>query len=113
MTAAARIGAALCALAALWLAFTAYMEVSLAGFPDGHVTDYGRAVDVPLRTVSAVALSVGIWCLGLVVAPISSRMRAAGLLIAAVLLVAAALAASLGIPWYFGTHLGLDNGIGG
>jgi hypothetical protein len=28
-------------------------------------------------------------------------------------LVLVALAARIGIPWYFGTHLGLDNGIGG
>lgn len=33
--------------AAMWLAFTTSMDVSMAGFPDGHVTDYGAAVDTP------------------------------------------------------------------
>jgi hypothetical protein len=42
------------------------------GFPDGHVTDYEKAVDAPLRTLAQV-----------------------------------------GVAWYFGIHLGLDNGIGG
>jgi hypothetical protein len=28
-------------------------------------------------------------------------------------LVLVAITAQVGVPWYFGTHLGLDNGIGG
>ena len=40
------------AVAALWLAFTTYTDVSMAGFPDGHLTAYGRAVDGPLWVVT-------------------------------------------------------------
>jgi hypothetical protein len=45
--------------------------------------------------------------------PIRSRVRAFAWLTALIGLILAATAAYVGVPWYFGTHLGLDNGIGG
>jgi hypothetical protein len=45
--------------------------------------------------------------------PISTRRRAVGSLVALVALVLIAIVQWVGIPWYFMTHLGLDNGIGG
>lgn len=103
----------LCAAAALWLAFTTSMEVSMAGFPDGHITDYGRAVATPLRLVTWVAVGLAVLALGLAFAPMRPRLRAVGLLAAPAAVVALALFARFGLPWYFGTHLGLDNGVGG
>jgi hypothetical protein len=102
-----------CAVAALWLAVATHLDVSMAGFPDGHITDYGHAVDVPLRIVSWVAVGIGVVFLGLSFSRISARTRTVGLLVAVAALVVVALAAEVGIPWYFGTHLALDNGIGG
>jgi hypothetical protein len=37
------------AIAALGLGFTTHVGVSMIGFPDGHVTDYGKAVNAPLE----------------------------------------------------------------
>jgi hypothetical protein len=45
--------------------------------------------------------------------PIGTRARAVGLLIALIAFVPVAMVAQVGAPGYFGTHLGLDNGIGG
>lgn len=47
MRAFAMVAGIVCAIAARWLAVTTYMEVSMAGFPNGHVTAFGKAVDVP------------------------------------------------------------------
>jgi hypothetical protein len=30
------------------------MDISMNGLPDGHVTDYEKAVDAPLRTLAWV-----------------------------------------------------------
>jgi hypothetical protein len=100
------------AVAALWLAFTTYMAVSMAGFPDGHVTDYGEAVDTPLRIVTWLAVGFGIVFLGLAFSPIRSRAWV-GLPVAVIAFVIVAVGAKVGVPWYYATHLGLDNGIGG
>jgi len=40
-------------------------------------------------------------------------VRGVGLLVALAVFVVVATIAQVGVPWYFGTHLGLDNGIGG
>jgi hypothetical protein len=43
----------------------------------------------------------------------SASGRAVGSLVALVAFVLVAMVQRIGIPWYFITHLGLDNGIGG
>lgn len=101
------------AVAALWLAFTTYMAVSMAGFPDGHVTDYGNAVDTPLRIVMWAAVGFGILFVALAFSPISLRTRTVALAVTVAAFVIVAMAAEMGVPWYFGTHLGLDDGAGG
>ena len=101
------------AVAAIWLAFTTSMDVSMTGFPDGHVTDYGAAVDTPLQVVTWAAVAFTILFLGLTFSPIRSRSGAIGLPVAVLAFVAVAFVAKVGVPWYYGTHLGLDNGVGG
>jgi hypothetical protein len=108
-----RIACVVCAIAALWLAFLTGSQVALAGFPDGHVTDYDAAVELPLRILSCVELGFGVLFLTLAFWPIRARHRAVGLFVGLVALVFVAVLARVGVPWYFGTHLSLDNGIGG
>jgi peptidoglycan/LPS O-acetylase OafA/YrhL len=108
-----RVACVVCAIAALWLAFMTYNEVALAGFPDGHVTDYDKAADGPLGVFSYLAAGLGLLFLALAFWPIKARRRAIGLLVCLIGLVLIAVVVQLGVPWYFGTHLGLDNGIGG
>jgi len=103
----------LCAVGALGLAFYTYMDVSMFGFPDGHVTDYQKAAGAPLRVITWVAAGLGLLFLALAFSPISSRAQALGGLVALVGFALLAMAALIGVPWYFGVHLGLDNGIGG
>ena len=101
------------AIAALGLAFTTLMEVSMYGFPDGHITDYEKAVDAPLTILAWVEAGFGLLFLALAFPRIGARARAVGLLIALIAFALAAMVAQVGVPWYFGTHLGRDNGIGG
>ena len=102
-----------CAIAALGVAFTSLMSVSLIGFPDSHLTDYDKATERPLGTLAWAEAGFGLLFLVLAFLPIGTRQRVIGGVIALVALAAVALVAQIGIPWYFGTHLGLDNGIGG
>jgi len=85
----------------------------MAGFPDGHVTDYDKAADTPLTVLSHVDAGCGLLFLLLAFSPIKARRRAIGLVVVLVAFVLAAAVSQFGVPWYFGTHLGLDNGIGG
>jgi hypothetical protein len=101
------------AISALGLAFSTFTEVSMYGFPDGHVTDYEKAVDAPLTILAWVEAGFGFLFLALTFTPIGTRARAVGLLVALIAFFLVAMVALGGVPWYFGTHLGLDNGIGG
>lgn len=107
------IACVLCGVAALGLSVLTYMDVSMFGFPDGYVTDYQKAASAPLRTIMWLEAGLGLVFLILAFSPISTKARLLGWLAALAGLVLVAAAAHKGIPWYFGTHLGLDNGIGG
>jgi hypothetical protein len=89
------------------------MDVSMFGFPDGYVTDYQQAAGLPLRVITGAAALLGLVFLALAFLPIRAKVRTIAWLAALIGLVLVALAAQFGVPWYFGTHLGLDNGIGG
>lgn len=103
----------ICAIAAIGLAFWTYMDVSTFGFPDGSVTDYQKAADTPLTIITWASVGLGLVFLALAFSPIRARTRTIAWLTALGALVVLATAAWVGVPWYFGTHLGLDNGIGG
>jgi hypothetical protein len=109
----ASIACVICAVAACGLAVLMGMEVSMFGFPDGYVTAYQKAAGPPLKVLTWVAAGLGVLFLGLAVSPIGAKARTIGWLVALVGLALVALMARIGIPWYFGTHLALDNGIGG
>jgi hypothetical protein len=113
MRALAIIACLVCAIAALGLALTTSMDVSMDGFPDGHVTDYEKAVDAPLMILAWMAAGFSFLFLVLAFSPIGARARTVGLLVALIAFVLVGIVAQVGVPWYFGTHLGLDNGIGG
>jgi hypothetical protein len=107
------IACVVCAIAALGLSFRTNMEVSMFGFPDGHITDYEKAADTPLRILTWVQAGFAPLFLALAVSRIGTRARAIAWLAALTALVLVVIAVQIGVPWYFGTHLGLDNGIGG
>lgn len=102
-----------CAVAALGLAFNGATDLSLTGFPDSHLTDYDKAAHTPKQALLWAEFGLAVLFLVLALLPMGTRTRATGLLGALVALVAAAVVQLVCIPWYFGTHLGLDNGIGG
>ena len=113
MRASTAVACAVCAVVALGLAFMTFMDVYMAGFPDGHLTDYDKAIDTPLSILAWVEAGFGVVFLAFACTSIGTRVRGVGLLVAVAVFILAATTAHVGLPWYFGTHLGLDNGIGG
>jgi cell division protein FtsW (lipid II flippase) len=113
MSALAIIACVVGAIAALGLVYLASMDIYLTGFPDSHLTDYDKAADAPKRILVWVEWGIVLLFLVLAVLPIGARRRAVGWLVALAALVLIAIVQWVGIPWYFITHLGLDNGIGG
>ena len=101
------------AIAALGLAYLAVWDLYLTGFPDGHLTDYDKAVDAPKRVLMWVEVGFAPLFLVLAFSPIGTRTRGVGLLGALIALVFVVVVQLVGLPWYFVSHLGLDNGIGG
>jgi hypothetical protein len=113
MSAVFIIACVCCAIAALGLVSLASMDIYLTGFPDSHFTDYDKAAGAPKRILVWVEWGYVLLFLLLAFLPIGTRARAIGSLVALVALVLVAMVQWIGIPWYFMTHLGLDNGIGG
>ncbi|MFZ0227262.1 MAG: hypothetical protein WA622_18175 [Mycobacterium sp.] len=113
MGALAIVACVIAAVAALGLHVLASWDLYLTGFPDGHLTDYDKAVDAPKRILMWAELGFVPLFLVLAFSPIGPRVRGIGLLAALTALVLVVVVQLFGVPWYFGTHLGLDNGIGG
>src|ERR1700758_3081634 len=107
------IACVLCAVAALLLAAMAAWDLYLTGFPDSHFSDYDKAAAAPKRILMWAEWSFVLLFPVLAFSPITTRTRAVGLLVALIALVLVAIVQLVCIPWYFITHLGLDNGIGG
>jgi hypothetical protein len=101
------------AVAALFFAVQAAGDLYLTGFPDSHYTDYDKAVELPKRILMWAELGFVPLFILLAVPRIRARARAAGPVVALIALGLVVVVQLVGVPWYFGTHLGLDNGIGG
>jgi hypothetical protein len=108
-----RVACAACAIAALVLAVLAGSDLYFVGFPDSHFTDYDIAAETPKRVLMWGECGFVLLFLFLAVAPVSAKGRGVGLVAGLIALVLVAVVQWVGIPWYFITHLGLDNGIGG
>jgi hypothetical protein len=100
-------------VAALWFGVQAAGDLYLTGFPDSHFTDYDKAVEVPKRILMWAEFGFVPLFLILAFSAIGTRARGVGLLAALTALVLVVVVQLVGVPWYFGSHLGLDNGIGG
>jgi len=113
MKALATVACIVGAVAALWFGWRAFWDLALTGFPDSHYTDYDKAVELPKQILLWAELGfVPLFAL-LAVPRIRARVSAVGPVVALVALGVVVAIQLVGIPWYFGTHLGLDNGVGG
>jgi hypothetical protein len=101
------------AVVALLTAVLAGNDLYFTGFPDSHYTDYDTAAETPKRVLMWVEWGFVLFFLLLAFSPITAKVRILGLFAGIVALAAVAVVQWVGIPWYFITHLGLDNGIGG
>ena len=101
------------AVVALFMSYRAAGDLYLTGFPDGHLTDYDKAVDTPKRILMWIEVGFVPLFLALAFSRIGARARGVGFLVALTVFVLVVAVQLVGVPWYFGSHLGLDNGIGG
>jgi hypothetical protein len=113
MRALALVACVLAAIAALFLTYLAFGDLYLTGFPDGNLTDYDKAVDTPKRILMWVEFGFVPVFLILAFSRLGIRTRGVGLLAALIVLALVVVLQLVSIPWYFGSHLGLDNGVGG
>ncbi|MBI2809960.1 MAG: hypothetical protein HYX67_03915 [Candidatus Melainabacteria bacterium] len=108
-----RVISAILAIAALSSCYFGFQEVAFFGFPDGHITDYEKAATPALKALFATLAPFGVYFLTVTVSS-AALIRSKGWFgVAAGCAVLILLVINLGIPWYFGTHLALDNGVGG
>ena len=113
MRALAIVACMVSAIAALGLTLLVAGDLYLTGFPDSHYTDYDKAVEVPKRILMWAEFGLVPLFLLLALPRIGERVRAVGPLVALLVLGLVVVVQLVGVPWYFGSHLGLDNGIGG
>jgi hypothetical protein len=113
MRALAIVACVIAAIAALGLHVLASWDSYLTGFPDSHFTDYDKAAEAPKRILMWAELGFVPLFLVLAFSPIGTRARGVGLLASLTALILIVVVQLVGVPWYFGTHLDLDNGIGG
>jgi uncharacterized membrane protein required for colicin V production len=109
----ARAACVVSAIAALFISYRAAGDLYLTGFPDGHLTDYDKAVDTPKRILMWVEVGFVPLFLALAFYRIGTWARGVGFLVALTVFVLIVTVQLVCVPWYFGSHLGLDNGIGG
>ena len=113
MKAVATLACVVGVLAALWFAWQATWDLILTGFPDSHYTDYDKAVEEPKQILKWTEWWFVPLFLVMAVPRVRARTGVVGPVLALVALGAVVAVQLVGVPWYFGTHLGLDNGIGG
>jgi hypothetical protein len=108
-----RVISAVLAIVAFSSSYFGFQEVVFFGFPDGHITDYEKAVTPALKALFATLVPFGVYFLTVTVssAALIRSKRCFGIVVAIAVLIL--LVINLGIPWYFGTYLALDNGVGG
>jgi hypothetical protein len=94
-------------------AFLGFWAISEAGFPDGGVTEYERAVSWPLQVLMGLHVGLGLCLLHLARPHITQSVRRAGLVIVVVASLCIVGVTEIAIPWYFADHLGLNDGRGG
>lgn len=100
-------------LLAVAVALVGFRELSMAGFPDGHVTEYEKATYL-LRTILLwMNLALGLYFFRLAIPNLPVRTRVARIVYVLSLLLLLLAVVEIAMPWYFVDHLGLDNGGGG
>jgi hypothetical protein len=94
----ARVACVVIAFAALFLSYQAAGDLYLTGFPDGHLTDYDKAVDTPKHILLWVELGFVALFLILAFFRIGTRARAVGLLAAMTVFVLVVVVQLVGVP---------------
>jgi hypothetical protein len=106
----ARILAGLYGLVITLIIVTAYLTIKYAGFPDGHLTDYEKAVKTPLILCNVVNATVAIILFRQCFNKYANLMKVCITIVAHVIFL---LVYTYGLDWYLKVHLALDYGQGG
>lgn len=108
-----RIVSAITVIATAAISFLGLQEVAFFGFPDGHITDYERAVK-PVLNVSYYSLAaLALYFLSVTIFSGIRKKHPKVFTTALVMVALLFLVVTVGVPLYFGHYLALDNGVGG
>lgn len=103
----------LLALATFVFALMGFVNLSWAGFPDGHLTEYDRATRTLLTILLWGHLALGLYFFRLAIPDLTLRTKVVRFLITLTALILLIAFTEIAVPWYFVNYLGLDNGHGG
>ncbi len=106
-----RIISACLGLAVLYVTAECDFDISLAGFPDGHVTAYEKAVAVPFKAFCWEAVLVSLYFFWVTFSKATGIRRRLAIGIA--VLVIGVVAPAYGVRYYYKDYLQLDTGTGG
>lgn len=98
------------ALAIIALTLIGFMDISLTGFPDGHITEYEKATRLPRTVLLWMNLALGLYFFRLAFLGLTIRAKVMRLIITVAMLILLLAFTEIAIPWYFVNNLGLDNG---
>ncbi|MEP6667660.1 MAG: hypothetical protein ABJF10_00820 [Chthoniobacter sp.] len=106
-----RILSALVCCGLLVITFVCQSENGMAGFPDGHLTDYDKAIATPYHYLCIASL---LFCLYFAwLAIVKSRKTGLRLMLGFAVYLLVIVLPAVALKYYFLHWLQLDNGIGG
>jgi magnesium-transporting ATPase (P-type) len=109
---AARILAILAGLFAIAVGFGELLDLSMAGFPDGAVTEYDKAVRTPFTILSVISISTGLYFFYLSIFINRKRMMAT-IFTSLILYLILVPGIYFGIDYYLKTFTNINYGQGG
>ena len=107
-----RVLAVAAALIVFLFTYVLYYEIAMAGFPDGHLTDYDRAVKLPFTICNWINVVFGLYLLYLGFIAKAER-PGRKVLITVLLFILFNVITLYGMAYYYKDYLGLDHGQGG
>ena len=108
-----KVGAGFLALFASVVSGVIIYRLSMFGYPDGHLTEFERAVFIPLKSVTVLHAVFALYFLFLYFKSISHRLSRKMVMRSGFIYMLLVCFTFGAIPWYFGRFLRLDQGGGG
>lgn len=94
------------------IAYGIYKHITMAGFPDGHLTPYDQAIHTPLTVCNWINIIFSFYFFYLAFAPSTNKLGIK-FMIMLFLHILFFIFTTYGIEYYYKDYLGLEHGQGG